>query len=716
VNQHAVTRHAYTARWMELLGSMRFAISLLLFICIASLIGTVLAQNQPPNTYLDQFGPFWFEVFDQFSIWQVYSSAWFLTIMGFLVLSTSLCLLRNAPRMLRDMRSFREQVREDSLKAFPHHVQTRTVLAVDEVVVRAQQWLDANGYRWRIRGQDSCADEHPIEHSSNSGVLIAAKKGSANRLGYFFAHIAIVMICLGGLLDSELPVRLQVWLAGKQPVTENMLIAQVPESGRLAAGTLSFRGNIFLADGSQTRHGIVSTSSGVLVQPLPFLLKLERFYIDYYSTGMPSSFKSDVEVTDLQSNESFKQTIEVNEPLRYKGVTVYQSSFDDGGSKVSLQAYPLFGREFDSEAAPPLALDGVIGQAAQLSLPGGHDAQTEQTLNIDLTALRVFNIENLTANPDPQPRSVREHVAAVTGSAVAANNEHLRNIGPSVQYRMTDRSGQAHEFHQYMLPVTLDGQAVFLSGVRQPPSQEYRYMRIPADANNSLNEFLHLRAALQRPSARQAAAQQFAAHHATQPQRESLERATLGALESFARAGFNEMVERIAPDEREKVLGLAVPMIQLSLLALYDEDRQARGLPALAREGQEAEVAAQWIRLALLALANLPDWPSPVLLQLQSFEQVQASVFQVTRSPGTAIVYLGCLMLIVGVFAMFYIRDRRIWVWVKPAAPDSEGSQITGSQITGSQITAAMATQKRTLDFTREFEQLRKAVGQLASA
>jgi len=694
------TRHAWRTKWVELLGSMRFAISLLLFICIASLIGTVLAQNQPPTTYLDQFGPFWFEVFDQFSIWQVYSSAWFLTIMGFLVLSTSLCLLRNAPRMLRDMRSFREQVREGSLKAFPHHVHANTVLAVDEVVQRSQQWLGANGYRWRVRRQDGRADER----ANNGGVLIAAKKGSANRLGYFCAHSAIVMICLGGLLDSELPVRLQVWLAGKQPVTDNMLIAQVPESGRLAAGTWSFRGNIFLADGSQTRHGVVSTSSGVLVQPLPFLLKLERFYIDYYSTGMPSSFKSDVEVTDLQSNESFKQTIAVNEPLRYKGVTVYQSSFDDGGSKVSLQAYPLFG----SNAAPPLALEGVIGQAVRLSLPGGHDAQTEQALNIDLTALRVFNIENLTANPDPQPRSVREHVAAVTGSAVAANNEHLRNIGPSVQYRMTDRSGQAHEFHQYMLPVTLDGQTVFLSGVRQTPSQEYRYMRIPADANNSLNEFLHLRAALQRPSARQAAAQQFAAHHATPEQRESLERATLGALESFARAGFNEMVERIPLAEREKVLGLAVPMIQLSLLALYDADRQARGLPALAREGQASEAAAQWIRLALLALANLPDWPSPVLLQLQSFDQVQASVFQVTRSPGTAVVYLGCLLLIVGVFAMFYIRDRRIWLWVKPAT--------AGSQLEGSQITAAMATQKRTLDFTREFEQLRKAVGQLASA
>jgi len=681
--------HAHTAKWVELLGSMRFAISLLMFICIASLIGTVLAQNQPLNTYVDQFGPFWFEVFDMLGIWQVYSAWWFLTIMGFLVLSTSLCLLRNAPRMLRDMRSFREQVREASLKSFPHHVQTDTALTVGEVVQHTRRWLTAHGYRWRMR--DSRDDSR-----TSSGVLLAAKKGSANRLGYFFAHIAIVMICLGGLLDSDLPVRLQVWLAGKQPVTDNILIAQVPESGRLAANTLSFRGNIFLADGSQTRHGIVSVGNGVLVQPLPFLLKLERFYVDFYSTGMPSSFKSDVEVIDLQSNERFKQTIAVNKPLRYKGVTVYQSSFDDGGSKVSLLAYPLSG----SVAPVPLALDGVIGQP--LSVPGF--VESGSALAVDLTALRVFNVENLVTNPDPQPRGVREHVAAVTGSAIAANNEHLRNIGPSVQYRITDRSGQSYEFHQYMLPVMLDGQAVFLAGVRQPGTagQDYRYMRIPADEQRSLSEFLHLRAALQRPQARERAAQQFAVNHAPPEQQQALGRAALGALESFARAGFTEMVERIPPAEREKMLGLAVPMVQLSLLALYDEDRQARGLPALAQEGQDAQAAAQWIRLALLALANLPDWPAPMLLQLQSFEQVQASVFQVTRSPGMYVVYLGCLMLIVGIFAMFYIRDRRIWVWVKQMA-------------TGSQVVVAMTTQKRTLEFNQEFEQLRKVVGQLAA-
>ena len=42
---------------------MRFAISLLTIICIASIIGTVLKQHEPIGNYINQFGPFWAELF-----------------------------------------------------------------------------------------------------------------------------------------------------------------------------------------------------------------------------------------------------------------------------------------------------------------------------------------------------------------------------------------------------------------------------------------------------------------------------------------------------------------------------------------------------------------------------------------------------------------------------------------------------------------------------
>src|SRR5690625_635748 len=225
---------------------MRFAISLLVFICIASVIGTVLPQNELPNTYINQFGLFWVALFDVFSIWNVYNSWWFLTTMGFLVVSTTLCVIRNAPKMVREMTNFREYVRGSSLRAFPNRFEIQTAEAPSYYVQPVTQWLKKRGYAYRVR-----EDEH-------DSYLIAAKKGGANRLGYIFGHLAIVVICVGGLLDSELPVRMQVWLGDKGPVTENMFMSEVPEYGRLLIVNPSYRAIMLLAVGARKAYAIIS--------------------------------------------------------------------------------------------------------------------------------------------------------------------------------------------------------------------------------------------------------------------------------------------------------------------------------------------------------------------------------------------------------------------------------------------------------------------------
>lgn len=60
---------------------------------------------------------------------------------------------------------------------------------------------------------------------------------------------------------------------------------------------------------------------------LPFGLHLDRFHIGYDPGSMsPASYSSDVKVTDSGSNTR-SATISMNEPLEYKGYTVYQASY-----------------------------------------------------------------------------------------------------------------------------------------------------------------------------------------------------------------------------------------------------------------------------------------------------------------------------------------------------------------------------------------------------
>ena len=664
---------------------MRFSISLLVFICMASLIGTVVAQGRSANAYIDQFGPFWFEVLDKFSIWHIYNSWWFLVTMAFLVLSTSLCLIRNAPKMLKDARSFREHIRASSLRSFHHKIEVDTAREPAQAAGSIQTWLQKQGYAVRQR-------------ADGDSVLLAAKRGSGNRFGYIFAHAAIVIICVGGLLDSELPIRLQVWLFGKTPIVENMMIADVPARGRLSVDNPSFRANVLVPEGSKRSSAIITVDDGALVQPLPFTLELKKFVVDYYSTGMPSRFMSQVAVTDPATGKTFEANIEVNEPLHFKGVTVYQSSFDDGGSEVELIGYPLTGT-----ATETFALKALVGQTSDITL-----GASGQTIKAEITKLRTINVEDLTAGEPTTPKEFGEHVAAVTGSAASKKNKNLRNIGPSVEYRLIDPSGQATTFHQYMLPAELDGSRVLLAGVQEPGRAGFRYLRMPADDLDTAEEFLRVRAALASPADRVEAVRRFArAYQGSATDQQALQTSAQRALETFADGGLQAISRfletNVPPAEQQRAADIVIRLLGSAIHELRGLARERAGRPALGTSAQQLELDANWSRLAVAALSDLTLYPAPLLLTLKSFNHVQASVFQVSRTPGKFIVYLGCLFLVLGVFTMFYVRDRRIWVWCRPA-----------EHAKGTCVLAAMTSQKRTLDFNREFDRFKAALNKLS--
>src|SRR5690606_2126502 len=97
------------------------------------------------------------------------------------------------------------------------------------------------------------------------------------------------------------------------------------------------------------------------------------------------------------------------------------------------------------------------------------------------------------------------------GSAAKnAHNKEMKNVGPSVQSKLRDKNGQAREYQNYMRPVQIDGAWVFLTGMRESPSEPFRFLRIPADDNDSVNEWMRIRSALQSPEIRFLAAQRYA--------------------------------------------------------------------------------------------------------------------------------------------------------------------------------------------------------------
>ncbi|HEX5344311.1 MAG TPA: cytochrome c biogenesis protein ResB, partial [Duganella sp.] len=599
---------------------------------------------------------------------------------------TSLCIVRNAPKMLSDMRSWRENVRENSLLNFHHKMQWRAPLTRAALAQQSAARLVDAGYKVKLVEKDN-------------GTLVAAKQGAANKFGYIFAHAAIVVICLGGLLDSDIPIRLQEWFFGKTPFTGSGLISQVPAEHRLGTGNPTFRGNTMIPEGQNSSTAILTRPDGVLIQELPFTINLKKFTIDFYSTGMPKLFASDVEVRDNQTGETAKATIEVNKPLIFKGVAIYQSSFEDGGSKLKLTGFPMSGAD-----SKRFEIAGEVGATTPLS-----DAYT-----VEWSGFRPFNVENIGPTDDPRAvkkgKSLQEELGEHMGSAGKnANNKNLKNVGPSVSYKLRDKTGQAREYQNYMQPVTIDGATVFLAGMRANPSDNFSYLRIPADDAHSVTEWMRLRAALQDPELRAAAAKRYAERatpksatgDALRTQLQASADKSLGIFAGDNKAGgfmaISQFLEKIPQAEQEKAADVVMKILNGSLWDLWQAARAKDGLPAVT----EDETHARFLQLATNALSDAFFYGAPVYLQLDDFTHVQASVFQVTRSPGKNVVYLGCLFLVLGVFAMFYIRERRLWIWIK-----DDGA--------GAEALMAMSTQRKTLDFEREFETLKQKLPQAA--
>jgi len=694
VQLRAGSRRAQEA--VELLSSMRFAIALLTLICIASVIGTVVQQQQPPVNYVNQFGPFWADVFGRIGLYAVYSAGWFLLILAFLVISTSLCIARNTPKILRDLKSWKEDLRESSLKSFHHRATGDLALGREAAIARVSDLLSKGG--WKARAQ---VREH--------GVMVAARQGQANKIGYLAAHSAIVLVCIGGLFDGDLILRAQMALQGKTTFSGSGMIKDVPAQHRLGSSNPTFRANLFVPEGARSGSAVINLTEGAVVQELPFDIELKKFIVEYYDTGMPKLFASEVLVHD-RDGKSTAATIKVNEPFIHNGIAIYQSSFDDGGSRLTLTAHP-FGRE-----GRPFEVQGEVGSSTTLTQAADAVAAgaARQSLQLEFAGLRVINVENL--NPEGEGTDARKvDLVASLGQhlgsgAKAAGDKALRNVGPSVTYRLRDAAGQAREYHNYMLPMELDGVSVFLAGLRESPDQPMRYLRIPADTQGTMDDWLRLKTALADPAARSQAAQRYgkaAAPDDKKDMAEQLQASALRALSLFAGAehsqgreassglqALHDFIEANVPEaDRLRTSEVLLRILNGAMYELMGVARERAGLPVLVPD----EKLQRFMGQAVFALADSFSYPAPLIFTLKDFQQVQASVFQVTRAPGKNLVYLGCVLLIIGVIAMLYVRERRLWIWLAGAA-DAHATTVS----------MALSSTRQTLDTDKEFEALRQ--------
>jgi cytochrome c biogenesis protein len=141
-------------------------------------------------------------------------------------------------------------------------------------------------YFERIKKQFSyCRSE-----SVKGGVAIFAEKGRWTRLGAYIVHLSIILMLVGGLIGS----------------------------------LYGFDGFVNIPEGETVNR--VRQRNIAETIPIPFDIRCDDFQVSFYETGQPKEYRSTLTILENDKPVLTKDII-VNDPLRYKGLNLFQSSY-----------------------------------------------------------------------------------------------------------------------------------------------------------------------------------------------------------------------------------------------------------------------------------------------------------------------------------------------------------------------------------------------------
>jgi cytochrome c biogenesis protein len=264
-------------RFLSLWSSLRLAIILLILLAAACVLGTLIPQKWPAEGYAARYASF-APLLLRFQFDDVFHSAWFLGLLGIFASNIIVCTLtRLAPKIRRALRP-RLEVEPKSLAAFK--IGDRFKMKASAASVQTEVEKVLAGARYRVR-----------RTSRDGAVHILARKRVLGLFGSDAVHLGLLVIIAGGLVSG---------LAG-------------------------FRENLSLVKGRE-----------LAVPRSEAKLRLDEFTTEYYPGGAVKDWTSSVTLLE-QGRPVLSNTIEVNRPLSYKGLSFYQAAYGWNWEKMSVE-------------------------------------------------------------------------------------------------------------------------------------------------------------------------------------------------------------------------------------------------------------------------------------------------------------------------------------------------------------------------------------------
>ena len=282
-------------RFVGIIANLKLAIILLLAIAVVSISGTVIEQAETLSFYQQNYpespalyGFLTWKVILAWGLNHVYSTWWYLSLLILFGASLTACTFTRQLPALKAARKWKyyEKPKQFEKLALSAELNQGSVNSLTPLLEQQN---------FRVWQQDNA---------------LYARKGIIGRIGPIIVHAGMLIVLLGGLWG----------------IFTGFFAQEMVASGN------TFKIQNFIELGPLSASHI----------PDDWSVKVNRFWIDYTQNGDIDQFYSDLSVVSDRGEELKRETIHVNKPLRYHGVTLYQTNWSIAAAQVQLNNSPIF--------------------------------------------------------------------------------------------------------------------------------------------------------------------------------------------------------------------------------------------------------------------------------------------------------------------------------------------------------------------------------------
>ncbi|MFP4531284.1 MAG: cytochrome c biogenesis protein ResB [Desulfobacterales bacterium] len=276
MNQSSFTENLTNKVW-KFFASVKLSVVVLLALAATSVIGTIIPQNASPMMYMERYGETLYTIFNALDFFDMYHAWWFQLLMGLLTINIIVCSIERLSKTWKIIFPKKINFQANRFRKSPNRVEWTADAKPNGLKNTYQSYL-ARHYR------------HITTQETDSGLLIFGEKGRWTRLGVYAVHFSILLLVIGGLIGSF----------------------------------FGFEGFANVHEGESVQQ--ISLRNQDEQKRLPFAIRCDDFSISHYDSGMPKEYRSSISILN-DGEVVHKADIRVNDPLRYQGINIFQSSY-----------------------------------------------------------------------------------------------------------------------------------------------------------------------------------------------------------------------------------------------------------------------------------------------------------------------------------------------------------------------------------------------------